>query len=45
LLVVDTNVLVAAADNADPDHDRCVQANEGASPLVTTVLVIAETAC
>jgi len=44
LLVVDTNVLVAAADNADPDHDRSVQAIDGASPLVTSALVIAETA-
>ena len=44
MLVVDTNVLVAAADNADPDHDRSVQAIDGASPLVTTALVIAETA-
>ena len=44
MLVVDTNVLVAAADNADPDHDRSVKAIDGASPLVTTALVIAETA-
>ena len=42
MLVVDTSVLVAAADNADPDHDRSVQAIDGASPLVTTALVIAE---
>jgi len=44
LLVVDTNVLVAAADKADPDHDRSVHAIDGASLLVTTALVIAETA-
>jgi predicted nucleic acid-binding protein len=44
LLIVDTSVLLAAADNADPDHDRCVQAIEGESPLVTTPLVIAEAA-
>jgi hypothetical protein len=44
LLVVDTSVLLAAADNADPDHNRCVQAIDGAGPLVTTALVIAETA-
>jgi predicted nucleic acid-binding protein len=44
LLVVDTSVLLAAADNADPDHSRCVKALDGASPLVTTALVIAETA-
>jgi predicted nucleic acid-binding protein len=44
LLVVDTNVLVAAADNADPDHERCVQAIDGTGPLVTTALVVAETA-
>ena len=45
MLVVDTSVLLAAADNADPDHDSCTKAIEGASPLITTALVIAETAC
>ena len=44
MLVVDTSVLLAAADNADPDHEPCTKAIEGASPLVTTALVIAETA-
>jgi predicted nucleic acid-binding protein len=44
LLVVDTSVLLAAADNADPDHDSCTRAIESAGPLVTTALVIAETA-
>ena len=44
MLVVDTSVLLAAADNADPDHASCTEAIEGASPLVTTALVIAETA-
>lgn len=44
MLVVDTSVLLAAADNADPDHEPCVRAIEGASPLLTTALVIAETA-
>jgi predicted nucleic acid-binding protein len=44
VLVVDTSVLLAAADNADPDHEPCTKAIEGASPLVTTALVIAETA-
>lgn len=44
MLVVDTGVLLAAADNADPDRDSCTRAIEGASPLVTTALVIAETA-
>jgi predicted nucleic acid-binding protein len=43
-LLVDTSVLLAAADNADPDHDACVAAISGTSPLVTTPLVIAETA-
>lgn len=42
MLIVDTSVLLAAADNADPEHDRCVQAIEDESPLVTTPLVIAE---
>lgn len=44
MLVVDTSVLLAAADSADPDHDISVQAIDGASPLLTTALVIAETA-
>lgn len=44
MLVVDTSVLLAAADNADPDHEPCTRAIEDASPLVTTALVIAETA-
>jgi len=44
LLVVDTSVLLAAADNSDPDHDSCTRTIESAGPLVTTALVIAETA-
>jgi len=44
LLVVDTSVLLAAADNADPDHEPCIRAIQSVSPLVTTPLVIAETA-
>ena len=44
MLVIDTSVLLAAADNADPDHEPFVRAIESASPLVTTSLVIAETA-
>jgi len=44
LLVVDTSVLLAAADTADPDHHACVEAIDGAGPLVTTALVVAETA-
>lgn len=44
MLVVDTSVLLAAADNADPDHDPCTRAIKSASPLVTTPLVVAETA-
>lgn len=44
MLVVDTSVLLAAADNADPDHESCVRAIEGAGPLVTTAFVVAETA-
>jgi hypothetical protein len=30
LLVVDTSVLLAAADNADPDHDSCTRTIESA---------------
>ncbi len=44
MLVVDTSVLLAAADNADPDHEPCAKAIQNAGPLVTTALVIAETA-
>lgn len=44
MLVVDTSVLLAAADSADPDHNRCAQVIGAAEPLVTTALVIAETA-
>lgn len=44
MLVVDTSVLLAAADNADPDHEPCTRAIEDSSPLVTSALVIAETA-
>lgn len=44
MLVVDTSALLAAADNADPDHAACASALAGGGPLVTTALVIAETA-
>ncbi len=44
MLIVDTNVLLAAADNADPDHQACVETIQNAGPLVTTAFVIAETA-
>jgi predicted nucleic acid-binding protein len=44
LLVVDTSVLLAAADTADPDHRACVEAIQSTAPLVTTALVVAETA-
>ena len=44
MLVVDTSVLLAAADNADPDHQACTEAIQNAGPLVTTALVVAETA-
>lgn len=43
MLIVDTAPLVAAADAADPMHQRCLallQTHPG--PLVTTALVIAE---
>ncbi len=43
MLVVDTSVFLAAADDADANHNRCVQAIDGESPLITTALVIAET--
>lgn len=44
MLIVDTGVLFAAADNADPDHLACVEIVETAEELVTTPLVIAEAA-
>ena len=44
MLVIDTGVLLAAADDADPDHQACASLVESASgPLVTTALVVAET--
>ena len=43
-MLVDTSVLLAAADNADPDHGQCIEAISGTSSLVTTPLVVAETA-
>ena len=44
MLIVDTGVLLAAADNADPDHLVCVEIVQASDSLVTTALVIAETA-
>jgi predicted nucleic acid-binding protein len=44
LLVVDTSVLLAAADTADPDHTSSAEAIKSAGPLITTALVVAETA-
>jgi predicted nucleic acid-binding protein len=45
LLIVDTGVLVAAADTDDPFHEACATLLVGEpGPLVTTPLVIAEVA-
>lgn len=45
MLIVDTGVLVAAADRSDRNHQCCVAVLENASPpLLTTGLVIAECA-
>jgi predicted nucleic acid-binding protein len=45
VLIVDTGVLLAAADVNDPDHDTCAALLLGEpGDLVTTALVIAETA-
>jgi predicted nucleic acid-binding protein len=45
VLIVDTGVLLAAADANDPDHATCAALLLGESgDLVTTALVIAETA-
>lgn len=45
MLIVDTGVLVAAADRSDPYHESCARllADEP-EPLVTSAMVIAETA-
>jgi uncharacterized protein len=45
VLIVDTGVLVAAADRTDPHHDACAElVTTEAEPLVTTAMVIAESA-
>ncbi len=44
MLIVDTGILLAAADNADPDHLICVEIVSATDQLVTTHLVIAEAA-
>jgi predicted nucleic acid-binding protein len=42
-LVVDTNVILAAADRADPSHVACRRLLEShRGPLVTTAMVVAE---
>ena len=44
MLIVDTGILLAAADNADPDHLACAELVVTTDELVTTHLVIAEAA-
>lgn len=45
MLIVDTGVVLAASDNGDPDHAACAGLlQDSAGPLVTTALVIAESA-
>ena len=45
MLIVDTGVLLAAVDRADPDHEKCAALVRAARrPLVTTPFVVAETA-
>ncbi len=44
MLIVDTGVLLAAADSNDPDHAACARLLENsAGPILTTPLVVAET--
>ena len=43
MLLVDTGVFLAAADDNDPDHDACVDMFASSNEeLVTTALVVAE---
>ena len=45
MLIVDTGVLVAATDSSDRHHRACVELlADSDGPLITTALVIAETA-
>jgi hypothetical protein len=44
VLIVDTGVLLAAADKADPDHLACAEIVATTDELCTTHLVIAEAA-
>jgi predicted nucleic acid-binding protein len=44
VLLVDTSVLLAVANRSDPDHEASAAAVESTRPLVTTPLVVAETA-
>ena len=44
MLIVDTGILLAAADNADLDHLACAEIVATTDELVTTHLVIAEAA-
>lgn len=43
MLIIDTGVLLAAADDSDPDHAACAELVESSQDsLVTSALVIAE---
>ena len=43
MLIVDTGPLVATADKADPDHQKCLALLEAhPGPLVTTSMVVTE---
>lgn len=43
MLIIDTGVLLAAADRSDPDHEVCARlVTDERRPLITTPLVIAE---
>jgi hypothetical protein len=44
VLLIDTGVLLAAADSNDPDHLACADVIETSDRLVTTAFVIAECA-
>jgi predicted nucleic acid-binding protein len=44
VLLVDTNILLAAADTSTPEHERCAAVVEGGDSIAVTAPVAVETA-